>query len=77
MSSTVTTTTTVALASIGRGPLLGFAAVLALLTLLVIRELAVADDKRWLPLRRHLSVAIAPLLMAFVAIVIGRVVTLF
>jgi hypothetical protein len=76
MSSTVTTTTAT-IASLGAGPLLGFIAVMALLALLLLRELAAAGGPTWKPLSRNLAVAIVPLLAAFAAIVVSRLAALF
>lgn len=76
MSSTVTTTTTATIASLGAGPLLGFIAVMALLSLLLLREFANAGGATWKPLGRNLAVAIVPLLAAFAAIVVSRLAAL-
>lgn len=70
MVSTVTTTT-IAEASIGA------AAVIGLITLLVIRELAAATAGSTLKLfTRHLTVAVIPLLIVFAFIVIIEVLEL-
>jgi hypothetical protein len=73
--STVTTTVTM-IASSQLGAALGGIAVLALVLFLAQRELAAAGGPRLQPLARNLTVAIAPLLVAFAAIVVSRLAAL-
>jgi hypothetical protein len=72
MISTVTTTTVTTVATYALGLVPGGIAVAALIFLLVQRELATAAGPRLGPMARNLTVAIAPLLVAFTAIWISR-----
>jgi hypothetical protein len=75
--STVTTSTIATVTATGVAAGLGLIAVLALLALLVVRELAGASTQPALQRAgRVLVVGIAPLLLAFAAIVVVRVVGL-
>jgi hypothetical protein len=76
MVTTVTTTTVTAIAALELSVALGAVGALALILLLVERELAAAAGPRLRPLARQLPVAIAPLVVAFVAIWLSRVVAL-
>ena len=76
MISTVTTTTVTLIAARDLSVALGAVGAVALILLLVERELAVAAGPRLRPLARHLPVAIAPLLVAFVAIWLSRLAAL-
>ena len=76
MVSTVTTTTVTMIAALDLSVLLGGIGALALIVLLVEYELASAAGPRLRPLARTLTVAIAPLLVAFVAIWTSRVLAL-
>jgi hypothetical protein len=72
MISTVTTTTVTTILGVGS---LALAGILVLLTLLVQKELASASESRFAQtLNRVVTVAIVPLLLAFVAIVAYKVV---
>jgi hypothetical protein len=72
MISTVTTTTVTTILSVGS---IALAGILVLLTLLVQKELASASESRFAQsLSRVVTVAIVPLLLAFVAIVAAKVV---
>ena len=75
MSATVVTITTAALTAGEIGTGLGIILVLSLIGLLVQRELASAVGARLGPLPRMLGLAIAPLLVAFVMIAAGRLLT--
>lgn len=76
MISTVTTTTVVALTSVpGLAASFGLMAVLVLISFLVTKELASADERPGLlQLSRALNIAIIPLMLVFIAIVAARVV---
>jgi hypothetical protein len=76
MVSTVTTTTVTMIAALDLSVALGGVGALALIVLLVERELAAAAGGRFRTLARYLTVAIAPLLVAFVAIWASRVAAL-
>ncbi len=72
MISTVTTTTVTTILSAGTLAVIG---ILVLLALLVQKELASASESRFAQvLRRVVTVAIVPLLVAFVFIAIANVV---
>jgi hypothetical protein len=72
MISTVTTTTVTTILGVGS---LALAGILVLLTLLVQKELASASESRFArTLSRVVTVAIVPLLLAFVFIVAAKVV---
>ncbi|MDQ3809507.1 MAG: hypothetical protein M3336_04385 [Chloroflexota bacterium] len=76
MVSTVTTTTVTVITALDLSVLLGGVGAVVLILLLVEYELASAAGPRLRPLTRILSVAIAPLLVAFVAIWASRVAAL-
>jgi hypothetical protein len=76
MISTVTTTTVTVIASLGLSVALGAVGAIALILLLVEHELVSAAGPRWHSLSRYLRIAIAPLLLAFCAIWLSRVVSL-
>ena len=70
MISTVTTTTVTTVAAFATGGALAVVGILTLLTLLVQKELSSASESRFaIVLNRVLSIAIVPLLLAFVFIV--------
>jgi hypothetical protein len=72
MISTVTTTTVTTILSVGS---IALAGILVLLVLLIQKELASASESRFAhALSRVVTVAIVPLLLAFVAIVAAKVV---
>ncbi len=73
MISTVTTATA---AAGGFNAVLGIAATLVLIALIVQRELAVVGGPRSRPLARLLSVAIAPFLVVFTATVVKNLAAL-
>lgn len=75
MVSTVTTTVTM-VASSGFGVTFGAIVAVALLLLLVQREVAVAAGPRLRALSRNLAVAIAPLLVTFAAVAVSRLAAL-
>ena len=72
MISTVTTTTATTVTTLDLNAALGVAVALALILFLVQHELATAAGPRLRPLARNLTVAIAPLLVVFAAIVVSR-----
>src|SRR2546422_11130817 len=74
MITSVTTSTVSTVSSAASIAAFGVLATLVLISLLVVKELASSDDHPWLQrLSNVLNVAIAPLLMAFVAIVGAKV----
>lgn len=77
MISTVTTTVSSMassmVSSLGVGASLGVVAVVSLIGLLIVKELASTESK-WSKLSKSLSVAILPLLMIFVGIVAVKIV---
>lgn len=72
MISTITTSTVAAVAAVGLSTALGGIAVAMLIGFVAQREVAAAAGPRLRPLTRALSVAVAPLAIAFVAIVVFR-----
>jgi hypothetical protein len=76
MISTVTTSTVTTVATFALGAIPGGLLVLALIVLLVKRELATAAGPCLGSLARNLTVAIAPMLVAFTAICISRLAAL-
>ena len=74
MVSTVTSTTVTTVTLFGISALLGIAAVLMLISYLVVKEMLSASSSRRLQLvSRRLNVAIVPLLLAFATIVGSKV----
>jgi hypothetical protein len=72
MSAMVVTATTAAITSSEFGVVLGLVLALTLVGLLIQRELASAVGGRLASAPRLLTVAIAPLLVAFIMIAVGR-----
>lgn len=77
MISTVTTTTVTVVATPDLSITMGVVGVVLLILLLVEHELVSAAGPRWAPLSRYLRISIAPLLLAFCAIWLSRVISLF
>lgn len=74
MTTTVTTTTVTTVTAMGLTMALGVVATLALIALLVCKEIAgAAPGERTVRWSRSLNLGIAPLLLAFAVIVVQKV----